>query len=384
MQTGHQALLSTRCALPRQSTVSLLLRCCAGVVKTHRLTFASEMALTPLFDRSACTSHWTTSSSTLDEWVTHFSTSKRTGTEEISLMCGPDVCKLKSYEPNIDSLADPRERGASILAWLRKSLTYNWVAQKTCRPKRYPQPSMSTYKSSTSISWKAKRFLRLVSKSSKRSSRLARKQGVRWMQTTSAAGSKRASERPLSSRRADERIRPLMITIRGDGYCADFVLATTADDPAEIKSEPPPDRPRARSSSKHQAQQGTQRRASAQPVPRQASIVPDPEPEPSASKGGPALKPRYHDERMEAQMYPQHPSAEPGAGVESQPPTSDRGVRAGQPLFRPSMSPTPSPAFRDQPQDDGLVDPRPVSGLELEDLDEDQKPTIPCVCMPPP
>lgn len=84
----------------------------SGVVKTHRLTFAAETALTPLFDRSACTSHWSVSSATLDEWINHFSSSKRTGTEEISLLCASTFCKLKSYEPaSEDFLLDPRERG---------------------------------------------------------------------------------------------------------------------------------------------------------------------------------------------------------------------------------------------------------------------------------
>lgn len=169
-----------------------------------------------------------------------------------------------------------------------------------------------------------------------------------------------------------------MITIRGDAYCADFVLATTADDPAEIKSEPAPDKSRARSSSKHHPP--SHKRPSVQPEPRQASLVPDPEPEPSASAGEPASGLRYHDEHIEAQMYPQGARAEVGQRSEgAQHRWSYEGVEAGQPLFRPSMSPTPSPALRDQRQDKGPIDPRPISAPEMEELDEEQKPTIPCV-----
>lgn len=86
----------------------------SGVVKTHRLTFAAETALTPLFNRSSCTSHWEVSSFTLDEWINHFSSSKRTGTEEISLLCASTFCKLKSYEPSVDYQSlEGRGRGMS-------------------------------------------------------------------------------------------------------------------------------------------------------------------------------------------------------------------------------------------------------------------------------
>jgi Rad9 len=95
-----------------------------GIVKTHRLTYATSLGLVALAKKENCPYTWTVSSRILRDWIEHFwSTSKygksivlhlkfgitlngKKGTEEITLLCGKTTCKLQSHEqydePNRD------------------------------------------------------------------------------------------------------------------------------------------------------------------------------------------------------------------------------------------------------------------------------------------
>lgn len=123
-----------------------------------------------------------------------------------------------------------------------------------------------------------------------------------------------------------------MTSIRGDSFYADFVLATTADDPAKVKDEPLPETKtgNARSRAKSRTNSAAPMSAPGAQGPRnQHSRSVKASPSPSPPPPTPPLPSMTEVDRQLEEQQKQNPWALPQQ----------------KPLFRPSPSPTPTPGL---------------------------------------
>lgn len=85
-----------------QCRLTITIFCPHGVKKTYKLTYSAGACMVALASKEACLSMCKASPRTLKEWTDHFALGKH-GTDEVTLWCTRNSCKLRSFEGAVDT-----------------------------------------------------------------------------------------------------------------------------------------------------------------------------------------------------------------------------------------------------------------------------------------